>query len=313
MISVVIPVRDEEEHLGSCLEALQNQGLSSTDYEIVAVDDGSRDRSPEIAKSLGARLIHQSGQGPSAARNIGIRAARGETILLLDADCLAPPDWIERLTAPILSGEADVTVGRYESDQTNWVASLIQLELEQRYERMSRHGKIDYVNSGSSAFRRQILLDHPFDESYRKAGMEDVELSFRLAGNGARMRFMPELAVKHSHPTEFSHYLRRKFYYAARAYQIYRKYPSKTLGDASTPQRRRLQMVAIGLAGVLAPFSLKAAGVCLAVWLLLSVHFIAGAFRKSFALGLLAPGFLLAGNIAFVLGTLWGIIPKKAR
>jgi glycosyltransferase involved in cell wall biosynthesis len=312
MISVVVPVRNEEEHLGDCLQALQRQTLPAERYEIIVVDDGSKDGSAGIAEAAGVRAIRQESRGASVARNRGVREAGGDIVLLVDADCVVPPDWIEKLTAPILAGQADVTVGRYDSDQKNWVAGLVQVEIQQRYDRMIRHRQVDFVNSGCSAFRRRVLLDNPFDETYRKA-LEDVELSFRLAEKGVRMLFMPELAVKHSHPTRFRDLLRRKFYYAAHVFPVYRKYPRKTLGDASTPQKRRLQLVLMGLAPLLAPFSLVASAVCLALWAVLSIPFIASAFRKSFKLGLLAPIFALVGNAVFVVGTVWGMISNRAR
>ena len=313
MISIIIPVRDEEEHLERCLRALSEQSIPREEYEIVAVDDGSRDRSAAIARSMGVQILCQPPRGPSACRNSGVRHARGEVVVLLDADCLAPANWVEKLTHPIVTGNADVTVGRYETDQDSVVARLIQLELNQRYRRMSRRPQTDFVNSGASAFRRQVLLDYPFDESFKTLGLEDVDLSFRLAQQGFRMLFLPELAVRHSHPTRLRDLLKRKFIYASRAWALYRKYPRKVFRDASTPQKRRLQVVLIGLAAVSAPFSLKLAAACMVAWGILSLPFIAAAFRESIWLGLLAPGFVFAGTTAFVLGSLWGLVSRRER
>jgi cellulose synthase/poly-beta-1,6-N-acetylglucosamine synthase-like glycosyltransferase len=312
MISVIVPMRDEEEHLERCLRALSKQSIPREEYEILAVDDGSRDQSAAVARAAGALVISQQPSGPSASRNNGVRHARGEVVVLFDADCLAPANWIEELTRPIVTGSADVTVGRYETDQKSAIARLIQLELNQRYRRMSRRPETDFVNSGASAFRRQILLDHPFDESYRTAGIEDVDLSFRLAQQRFRMLFLPELAVRHSHPTRLRDLLKRKFIYASRAWALYRKYPRKLLRDASTPQKRRLQVVFLGLAVVCAPFSLLLTAVCMVAWGILSLPFIAAAFRESISLGLVAPGFVLAVTAAFVLGSLWGAVSSLA-
>ena len=122
------------------------------------------------------------------------------------------------------------------------------------------------------------------------------------------MLFLPKLAVKHSHPTRLRDLLKRKFIYASRAWALYRKYPRKVLRDASTPQKRRLQVVLLGLAAVLAPFSLAVTAACMVAWTILSLPFIASAFRQSIWLGLMAPGFVLAGTATFVLGLLWGMV-----
>jgi glycosyltransferase involved in cell wall biosynthesis len=127
LISVVVPAKNEERDLGACLA-----GVSRRDCEVVVVDDGSTDRSAAVAEEAGARVILQPGLGPAAARNRGVKEARGDVILFLDADCRVGPTWVEQLSTPIREGRADVTVGPYLSDQENWVARLVQLELEQR-------------------------------------------------------------------------------------------------------------------------------------------------------------------------------------
>jgi hypothetical protein len=82
-------------------------------------------------------------------------------------------------------------------------------------------------------------------------------------------------------------------------------------GDAAH-LKRRLQVVFLGLAAVVAPFSLKLAAACMIAWGIVSLPFIVAAFRESIWLGLLAPGFLVAGTAAFVLGSLWGAVSNWA-
>jgi len=88
--SIVIPVYNAERYLENCIDSIFAQ-TSCSDYEVILVNDGSKDRSPEIcdryAEQVPAvKVIHQVNQGVSAARNAGISAARGTYILFLDAD-----------------------------------------------------------------------------------------------------------------------------------------------------------------------------------------------------------------------------------
>lgn len=96
MISIIIPLYNKEQQIAHTLHTVFAQ--TYTDYEIVIVDDGSKDRSAEIVASMNdhrIRLIHQENAGVSAARNRGIAEARGEFIALLDADDEWKTDYLE--------------------------------------------------------------------------------------------------------------------------------------------------------------------------------------------------------------------------
>lgn len=98
MISVIIPLYNKERQIGAALESVLQQ--SYTDYEIFVVDDGSTDGSAAVVEGFaGARLhlIRQENGGVSAARNRGIREAKGEYIAFLDADDLWEPDFLMTL------------------------------------------------------------------------------------------------------------------------------------------------------------------------------------------------------------------------
>lgn len=95
LVSVVIPVYNAAEHLKETLESIFSQTF--TNLEVVAVDDGSADDSVAILRSYGDRvvLVEQENQGPAAARNQGVKHARGEWIAFLDADDLWVPGKLE--------------------------------------------------------------------------------------------------------------------------------------------------------------------------------------------------------------------------
>ncbi|MBM7410521.1 cellulose synthase/poly-beta-1,6-N-acetylglucosamine synthase-like glycosyltransferase [Clavibacter michiganensis] len=104
-VSVVIPVRDDAGHLRACLRALAGQTVAPD--EVVVVDNASRDDSADVARGAGARVVHEPVQGIPAAASAGYDAARSEVIARLDADCVPPADWIERL-GDVLAARPDV-------------------------------------------------------------------------------------------------------------------------------------------------------------------------------------------------------------
>ena len=90
-LSVIVPVYNVEPYLPACLDALLEQGLPDSDYEIICVDDGSTDRGGNISEDYARRcrqitVIHQENGGLSAARNTGLRAAAGEYVYFCDSD-----------------------------------------------------------------------------------------------------------------------------------------------------------------------------------------------------------------------------------
>jgi glycosyltransferase involved in cell wall biosynthesis len=312
LISIVIPARNEGKRIARCLEALRNQSLDRGQYEVIVVDDGSDDDTTDVAARQGARVVRQPGKGAAAARNRGIDEARGEIILFTDADCIPEERWAERLSAPLTQAAVQGTVGRIISRQAHWVACMIQVELNERYLRMGQQEHIDFVSSGTCGFKRSLLCQNRFDESFRWA--EDLELSFRLANSGNRMVFVPDALVEHEHPESLLTYLRRKFCYASYAPCIYRHYPNKIFSDSRTPANLRLQLLLVVLALASAPAGILSAGMacfslaCLVGAVALTFPVCRRAARKSVALGLAAPFFILSGNLAFAAGTLWGMV-----
>lgn len=95
--SIVIPVYNEEEHIGSCLQSIFDSDYDNSQYEVIVVDNGSQDRSQEIALSSGRALVFQLLEGNvGAVRNYGAAQARGQILVFIDADCLIDNDWLNR-------------------------------------------------------------------------------------------------------------------------------------------------------------------------------------------------------------------------
>ena len=105
MISVIIPTLNEEKYLPACLESLEKQTIKPD--EVIVVDSNSPDRTREIAKEHGCKVINKV-CNIATARNIGVKASRGDILVFLDADTVIPEGWIERslkfLSSPKIIG-----------------------------------------------------------------------------------------------------------------------------------------------------------------------------------------------------------------
>ena len=107
-ISIIIPVYNAEKYLRRCIDSVLSQ--SFTDFELILVDDGSKDKSPQICDEYASqdtrvRVIHKANGGVSAARNDGLDIAKGEYITFIDSD-----DWVERDYLSTLSNYRDYDI-----------------------------------------------------------------------------------------------------------------------------------------------------------------------------------------------------------
>jgi glycosyltransferase involved in cell wall biosynthesis len=212
-ISVVVPTRDRPSALEACLAALDAQTLADG-VEVVVVDDGSiaADQvAAVVARHPGARLVRQNGAGPAAARNIGARDARGETLCFTDDDCVPEEDWVEQLTLAIAEG-ADAVAGRTVNppgalSAASEVISAAPAAAE------------PFAPSNNLACRKAVFESVPFDESYRDAAAEDREWCTRLVGSGHTLRSQPAAVVHHHAQLTLTSFLRRQVRYGRGAYR----------------------------------------------------------------------------------------------
>jgi glycosyltransferase involved in cell wall biosynthesis len=117
-VSIVIPTRNRAKILERTLPTFCEQQFSCF-WEVIVADDGSTDGTADLVRRLSfsapkrvvIRYVRSQGQGANAARNTAINLARGQIIVLSDDDVLVPPDWLEKLTAPIREGKAEVAAG----------------------------------------------------------------------------------------------------------------------------------------------------------------------------------------------------------
>jgi glycosyltransferase involved in cell wall biosynthesis len=162
LVSVVIPMYNEQEaiteELQTVLETMDGSGLP---YEIIVVDDGSSDRSPEIAQGFeGVHVIrHPYNRGVGAARSTGLKAARGDIVVMTDADGTYPDRDIPKLLARILDEGFDMVIGarRSEEGTLRWLRSPAKWFIRQLASYLMNIAIPD-LNSGLRAFRRDIAL-----------------------------------------------------------------------------------------------------------------------------------------------------------
>ncbi len=293
-VSVIVPAFNAASTLANCLNALQRQ--TRCPDEIIVVDDGSTDDTASIAQVFGVLVLRQPHAGPAAARNLGVRHARGDIIMFTDADCEPRFDWVEQMLKPFADPRVVGAKGRYCSQQSELLARLVQLEFEDKYRRMSQFETIDFIDTYSAAYRRASFLQlGGFNETFPTASVEDIEFSFRLSERNMRLVFVPQAQVQHVHPTSLIHYLKRKARYGYWRALVYLWHPKKIIGDAHTDPILKIQFGLLVVGGLSACISLRNVywlGVSLLATLLLiatTVPFAIRAGRRDRSVALIAP------------------------
>ncbi len=156
MISVVIPAYNEAERIESTISTLQHV-LLDMNFELIVVDDGSKDETGSIAAKLGAKVIQLPvNRGKGTAMNQGVRSAKGEIILLVDADLGESVAVIKSLLDPVLKDEADLSIAHFSQVRRKGGFGLVK--------GLSHHGLYlctgnRYYSpiSGQRAMRRQVF------------------------------------------------------------------------------------------------------------------------------------------------------------
>lgn len=247
--SVIVPAFNAAKTIEPCLMALHAQTVSADAYEIIVIDDGSTDTTPAVvAQFPDVRLIRSVHRGAAAARNLGAHHAHGDVLLFTDADCEPTPDWIAQMLAPFADAKTVGAKGTYRTRQREWVARFVQLEYEEKYARMARAASIDFIDTYSAAYRRNIFLQNAgFDETFPTASVEDQEFSFRLARQKHRLVFVPNAIVFHRHVTSLATYARRKFRIGFWKVRVHRRHPGKMWRDTHTPSTLKLQIGLLAL------------------------------------------------------------------
>jgi glycosyltransferase involved in cell wall biosynthesis len=308
-ISVVIPAFQASATIAACVHALANQTLSKERYEVIVVDDGSTDDTAARARVAQTKVIElRRNMGAAVARNVGVAAARGQTIVFTDADCVATPEFIAALVGPLRDPEVGGSKGVYLTRQRAPLARFVQLDYESRYRHTAGHGNVDFVDTYACCFRRaDILRVGGFDPRLRVC--EDQDLSFRLAEAGVRVQFAPQARTYHLHCAGVWPYVRKKFRIARWKARVLRRHPHKMVRDSHTPPELKLEIIAACLTCMAVVRRERAwLGAALGVYAALVAPFVVHAARRDPVVAAAAPVLLFGRDLALGAGLLVGLV-----
>lgn len=223
-VSVVVPVLNGARTIGDLLNALLNQSGTPLQTQIIVVDNGSTDGTQKIVRQHHVKLLEERRPGPAAARNLGLRYARGDVIAHIDADAIPSENWLSEIVAPFRRPDVVLVGGR-----TMPLTPLTRVEqfiAEYYPSRVSiLREVVPFVSSVNMAVRRRCALGIGGWSEEMKTG-EDIDFCYRLLRKfPAQIARVGGAVVFHGHRRSAEELRKQAWCYGEGLAHIFLRYP----------------------------------------------------------------------------------------
>ena len=189
--SIIIPVYNVEKYIKKCLDSVFTQ--TEKDYEVIVVNDGTKDNSMDIVKNYDVKIVNQKNQGLSEARNTGLKNAKGEYILFLDSDDYIEKDLLKELNKSIKNKP-----------------DLVRFQIREVFDAYKKdYNELSFTNkSGPEAF--SIICNYHFVENawaylYKKSYLEENNFTFKKGTIHEDFGLVPLVIMKASNVNSISY------------------------------------------------------------------------------------------------------------
>lgn len=228
-VSVIISVYNGERTIGECIESLLSQNYPKDRYEILVVDNNSTDKTAQIIKKYPVSYLEEKAiQGDFAARNRGIKSARGQILAFTNADCIASNGWIKEG----VEGFTDDEIGCIGGEIKGYKPQNYVEEYLCKRNIISQKEKSDDVPLpyaiGANAFYRKAVLDKIglFEERWKSAG--DADICWRMQLETAyKIKFVKNATIFHKHRSTVYSMYKQSLKWGIGYTNLYRKYRNR--------------------------------------------------------------------------------------
>ncbi|MEN8907313.1 MAG: glycosyltransferase [Clostridiales bacterium] len=213
-VSVIIPAYNAEKHIERCIKSLINQNYPKNKLEIIVINNNSSDSTKSILKKYSVIYKFEGIPGPSAARNKGLKIARGKYILLLDADCVATKNWIlNHIKAHQMLFEEDrsykiVGGGIAGINENYWSMCDDFGSWTNEHPKMPPKKDLFYFPTANMSFSRELIDKHHiyFDKDLKFG--EDIDFCNNVKKRNYKIYFEPEAKLFHINRTTVAAFMK---------------------------------------------------------------------------------------------------------
>ncbi len=243
IVSIIIPILNGEKTLAACIESVLGQNY--THFELIAVNNNSIDATQKILEDLQKKderikVCYENERSRGKARNTGELYAKGEIVVMIDADCfIKDKNWLQKLIQPIQNNSADMIQGFESGNEDNYWSNMYQWKVSSKFEKI-KESKLVSANIDTKNFAiRKSLLYKVGGTSREYVSGNDLELSLRLARHSNKIVFLSEAVVGHHNPKTALQVLKKQLYQGYWASKIIRSAINKTEIEGVVLQKRQ--------------------------------------------------------------------------
>ena len=194
-ISIIIGMWNAESTIKQCIDSLLSQSYPKEKYEIIVVDDGSEDRSVQIAKESGADVVISSKHvSVGHAKNLGLEKAKGKFLAIIDSDCIAKDGWLETIERELKNVQA-ITGPIENGNVTSKIAWAEYLLAFSAYNNNTKRSKVSSCAGCNQAHIKENIIS--VGGFFDVPSSDDVFLSNALKEKGIDIYFIPEMKIEH--------------------------------------------------------------------------------------------------------------------
>lgn len=277
-VSVVVGIRNEEKFIEECIESLINLDYPQDSYEIIIVDGMSTDKTRDIVQKYPVKLLLNEKKNVAAARNLGVKNARGELVAFTDGDCKVNSQWLKVLVHEMQdSPDEAVCFGG---------PNLI-FDTDPIFGRVVGYAQESFLGSGGSAQSKNSIKKHYVgslpncNAMYKKVAIQeaggfderfivgqDCDLNYRIGKKGNKFLYIPEAQVLHHRRGTLKSFSVRMFKYGMWMAELFKKHGEFVRWYAFLPS------IAIVFAALLLLASIKYPASILLLLALMAMYFI---------------------------------------
>jgi len=233
-ISVVVGIRNEERFIEECIESLLRLDYPQDSYEIIIIDGMSTDKTRDLVQKYPVRLLLNERKNVAAARNLGVKNARGDLVAFTDGDCKVYSQWLKILVLEMQNATDDVVcVGG---------PNLI-FDTDPIFGRIVGYAQETFLGSGGSAQSKNSTKKHYVSSlpncnaMYKKSAIQEVgcfderfligqdgDLNYRIGKRGHKFLYIPEAQVLHHRRGTFKSFSVRMFKYGMWMAELFKKH-----------------------------------------------------------------------------------------